>query len=231
MNIEIIFADNNLLVLNKPASILVHPTQADEKNTLVNFLIEKNPEIKNLDWPDKTRIGVVHRLDKNTSGTILIAKNNKTLEALQKEFQERRVVKKYLALVCGPIKEDGELITTLGRAPKDRRKQKVFDLNEESESKRRAETKYTILKEFKDYTLLEVEIKTGRKHQIRAHMAHLQHPITGDTLYGFKNQKNPKGLTGQFLHSKYLKLNILGKEMEFESELPNNLKKTLEELK
>jgi 23S rRNA pseudouridine1911/1915/1917 synthase len=225
----IIYEDENLIAVNKPSGIIVFPEGNIQEETLIDHLIKDNPELKNVGSPK--RYGVVHRLDKDTSGTILIAKNNKTLEALQKEFQERRVVKKYLALVCGPIKEDGELITTLGRAPKDRRKQKVFDLNEESESKRRAETKYTILKEFKDYTLLEVEIKTGRKHQIRAHMAHLQHPITGDTLYGFKNQKNPKGLTGQFLHSKYLKLNILGKEMEFESELPNNLKKTLEELK
>jgi 23S rRNA pseudouridine1911/1915/1917 synthase len=225
----IIYEDDNLIAVNKPSGIIVFPEGNIKEETLIDHLIKKNPELKNVGSPK--RYGVIHRLDKDTSGTILIAKNDKTLEVVQKEFQERRVVKKYIALVSGPVKEDGELINTLGRSPRDRRKQKVFDLKEESENKRRAESKYTILKEFKDYTLLEVEIKTGRKHQIRAHMAHLQHPIVGDAIYGFKNQKNPKGLTRQFLHSKYLKLNILGKEMEFESELPNDLKKILEDLK
>lgn len=225
----IIYEDDNLIAVNKPSGMIVFPEGNIKEKTLIDHLIKENPELKNVG--DPKRYGVIHRLDKDTSGTILIAKNDKTLETVQKEFQERRVVKKYISLVSGLVKEDGELINTLGRSPKDRRKQKVFDISEESSNKRRAESKYTVLKEFKDYTLLEVEIKTGRKHQIRAHMAHLQHPIVGDTLYGFKNQKNPKGLTRQFLHSKYLKVNVLGEEMEFESELPDDLKKILKELK
>jgi 23S rRNA pseudouridine1911/1915/1917 synthase len=225
----IIYEDKNLIAVNKPAGTIVFPEGNIQEETLIDHLIKDKPELKDVGEPK--RYGVIHRLDKDTSGVILIAKNNETLESVQKEFQERRVVKKYITLVSGPVKEDGELITTLGRSPRDRRKQKVFDISEEADNKRRAETKYTLLKEFQDYTLLEVEIKTGRKHQIRAHMAHLQHPIAGDNLYGFKNQKTPKGLSRQFLHSKYLKINVLGKEIEFEAELPKDLKKILEELK
>lgn len=191
----------------------------------------------------------VHRLDKDTSGIFLVAKNEKTLEFLQKQFQERKVIKKYLALIVGNLREEegkGDeakasssplantrvIETLLGRSPKDRRKQKVFLPNQpEAKGKREAVTEYKTLQRFKDYDLVEVSPKTGRKHQIRAHFAHLNHPIAGDKLYGFKNQPCPKELNRQFLHASYLKINLpTGAEKEFSSELPEELDKIVKSL-
>lgn len=196
-----IYEDENVQVLDKPAGI------------------------------DVDSIGRrVHRLDKDTSGVLLVAKNDEALEFLQKQFQERKVEKKYLALVVGNLKNDGGLIKTLlGRSPKDRRKQKVFLPQEPgAEGKREAVTKYKVLERFKDYTLIEAKPRTGRKHQIRAHLAYLGHPIAGDKMYGFKNQLCPKGLKRQFLHSGYLKIKLPnGETREFKSELPKDLKQCL----
>lgn len=175
-----------------------------------------------------------HRLDKDTSGVLLAAKNDKALEFLQKQFQNREVEKKYLALVVGHMKNDaGTIETLLDRSPADRRKQKVFLQHDPMvEGKRLAITKYRVLQKFEDYDLIEVEPLTGRKHQIRAHMAYLGHPITGDKLYGFKNQPTPKNLNRQFLHAKYLKIKLPdGQIKEFESELPEDLKLCLTNLK
>lgn len=169
----------------------------------------------------------VHRLDKDTSGILLTAKNKEVLDFLQREFKERRVEKKYTALVVGNLKEmEGKIETLLGRSPADRRKQKVFlPTDPKNEGKREAVTFYKVLQRFENYDLIEVEPKTGRKHQIRAHMAYLNHPIAGDKLYGFKGQKTPKGLKRQFLHSNYLKIKLPDNKIkEFRSNLPNDLK-------
>ena len=171
-----------------------------------------------------------HRLDKDTSGILLIAKNDKTLEFLQKQFQERKVKKKYIALVVGNLKKkEGTITTLLGRSPKDRRKQKVYLIGEpKTEGKRKAKTRYKVLERFKDYTLIEVELQTGRIHQIRVHLAFLGHPVAGDKMYGFKNQPTPKGLKRQFLHASYLKIQLPnGKIKEFKSELAKDLKQCL----
>ncbi len=174
-----------------------------------------------------------HRLDKDTSGILLIAKNDKTLDFLQKEFKERRIQKKYLALVAGHLKDDdGKIETLIGRAPNDRRKQKVYlPYDPNASGKRNALTEYKVLQRFKDYDLIEVEPKTGRKHQIRTHLAYLNHPIVGDKLYGFKGQSCPKELKRQFLHASYLKTKLPnGKEKEFKSSLPEDLEKILEKI-
>lgn len=197
---EIIYEDENLLVINKPAGI-----NADD--------FEKR----------------IHRLDKDTSGILLIAKNEKALDFFQKQFQNGTVVKKYLALVSGsPSSVGGEIETLIGRSKKDGRKQQVYLLNEPDAQRkglRKAVTKYKIIKKFEDYTLLEVQPKTGRKHQIRCHLAYLGHPIAGDKIYGFKNQLVLKGLTRQFLHASYLKIKLPnGRIKEFKSELPEDLK-------
>ena len=208
----------------------------------------------------------IHRLDKDTSGVFLVAKNQKALEFFQKQFQERKVEKKYTALIVGhlkneegvgdetkvssspkrasaKLKEENEVLfafaaarvinTLLGRSPKDKRKQKVYLSNlPESKGKREAITKYKLLQRFENYDLIEAEPKTGRKHQIRAHFAHLNHPIAGDKLYGFKNQPCPEGLKRQFLHATYLKIKMPdGETKEFQSELPEYLKKVLEKIK
>lgn len=203
--LEIIYQDENVLVINKTAGI-------------------------NSDDFQKR----AHRLDKDTSGILLIAKNDKVLDFLQEQFQERKVIKKYIALVSGELKNnEGEINTLLGRSPKDRRKQKVYlPCEPGSEGKRKAITKYRVLQKFKKYTLIEVEPKTGRKHQIRTHFAYLSHPIAGDKMYGFKNQSCQKYLKRQFLHASYLKIELPNKEIkEFESELPNDLKLCLQKLK
>ena len=202
---KIIYEDENVQVLDKPAGV-----NSDD--------FEKR----------------AHRLDKDTSGVFLIAKNDKTLEFLQKQFQDREVKKKYIALVVGSLKNtEGTIETLLGRSPGDRRKQKVFLPHDpQAEDKRSAITKYKVLQRFEKYDLIEVEPLTGRKHQIRAHMAYLGHPIAGDKLYGFKNQPLPKGLNRQFLHAKYLEIKIPdGQIKKFESELSDDLNLCLKQLK
>ena len=205
MEFKILYEDENVLVIDKPAGI-----NAD------NF--ERR----------------IHRLDKDTSGVLLIAKNDKALEFLQKQFKERNVIKKYLALVVGNLKNSqGEIETLIGRSSGDKRKQKVYLPHEPgSQGKRIAITKYKALQRFKDYDLIEVEPKTGRKHQIRTHFTYLGHPIAGDKMYGFKNQAAPKGLKRHFLHSHYLKIKLPnGREKEFKSKLPEDLQLCLQNLK
>ncbi|MDP2663979.1 MAG: RluA family pseudouridine synthase [bacterium] len=201
---KIIYQDENVQVFEKPAGL-----NSDD--------IERR----------------VHRLDKDTSGVLMAAKNDKALEFLQKQFQERNAKKKYLALVAGNLKErKGVIETLLGRSPNDRRKQKVYFLQDPKvEGKRKAETYYKVLQRFKNYDLIEAEPLTGRKHQIRAHLAYLGHPVAGDKLYGFKNQPCPEGLDRQFLHARYLKIKLpTGQEKEFISELPENLKDIIDNL-
>jgi 23S rRNA pseudouridine1911/1915/1917 synthase len=198
MKFNILYEDENVLVIDKPAGI-----NSDD--------FERR----------------VHRLDKDTSGILLVAKNSKTLESLQKQFKKGKVEKKYLALVAGNLKnKEGEVKTLLGRSSKDRRKQKAYLLHEpQAENKREAVTYYKVLQRFKNYDLVEVEPKTGRKHQIRTHLAYLGHPVAGDKLYGFKNQPCPKGLKRQFLHANYLRIKLPdGETKEFKSGLPSDLK-------
>ncbi len=241
MDIKIIYEDNDVLVVDKPAGIVVFPEGQTKENTLIDELIRKYPELKNAG--EAPRYGIVHRLDKDTSGLLLVAKSNESLIFLQKQFITREVEKKYLTLVVGSIKEDkGEIKTLIGRAPGDKRKQKAYLPDDpDSEGKREAITEYKVLKRFsaqggsasggKDYTLLEVEIKTGRRHQIRCHFSYLHHPIAGDKMYGFKNSPAPEGLTRQFLHAAYIKVQLPdGETKEFKSELPEELNKIINNL-
>ncbi len=205
MEERIIFENENTLVIDKPAG-------------------------KNSDDFE----GRAHRLDKDTSGVLLIAKNKKALDYYQSQFKNRQIEKKYIALVTGHIKNSsGEIRTMLGRSPSDRRRQKAYLLNDPNiENKREAITKYKVLKNFENYDLIEAEPLTGRKHQIRAHFTYLDHPLAGDKLYKFKNQKTLEGLDRQFLHATYLKVTLLeGEETEFQSELPEDLNKVLEKIK
>ncbi|MEK7080643.1 MAG: RNA pseudouridine synthase [Patescibacteria group bacterium] len=217
MDIKIIYEDNDLLVVDKPAGIIVIPELIDE-------LIKKYPSLA--DIGDPPRYGIVHRLDKDTSGILLVAKTSESLIFLQNQFISREVEKKYVCLVEGVIKEDkGEIKTLIARSQGDKRKQNAYPLNETGPGKREAITEYKVLEKFKDYTLLEVKIKTGRKHQIRCHLSYIHHPIAGDKMYGFKNSPVPEGLTRQFLHAEYLKIKLLNGEVkEFYSELPEDLK-------
>jgi 23S rRNA pseudouridine1911/1915/1917 synthase len=231
MELKILYEDKNLLAIDKPAGITVFPEKLTTEKTLIDYLLENFPNLKNVGKPP--RYGIIHRLDKETSGILLIAKNDKSLDFFQKQFKERRVIKKYLALVVGNLKiKEGKIETLIGRSPKDRRKQKVYLLGEpKSRGKRKAITFYKLLKRFKNYDLIEVETKTGRKHQIRAHLSYLGHPVAGDKLYGFKNQPRPENLNRLFLHSHYLKIKLpRGGEIEIKSALPKDLKRVLENL-
>ncbi len=203
MGLNILHEDDRLLVVDKPAGLTVEALAQE----LGYF--------------------PAHRLDKDTSGILLCAKDAQTLERLHSQFKERKVEKKYVCLVQGNIKQEGgTLHTLLGRSKADRRKQRAYPLQAAGIGKREAITEWKILKRFENYTLLEVTLKTGRKHQIRAHMASIGHPITGDKLYGFKNQQIPSDLKRQFLHASYLKIG----NAEFSSELPEDLQKVLEKL-
>lgn len=252
MKFKVIYEDTDLLVINKPSGIVVFnaapeseppvanfakgdPRQRREYKTqknLIDYLLEKYPYLKKT--CHSPRYGIVHRLDKDTSGILLVAKNNKTLGFLQKQFKNQKVIKKYLALVIGSLKtEQGIIETLMGRSPKDRKKQKVYLPYEPgAERKRMAITEYKALQRFKEYSLVEILPKSGRKHQIRTHLAYLGHPIAGDKMYGFKGQICPKELSRQFLHASYLKIKLPNnKEKEFKSNLPKNLKDILNKLK
>ncbi len=202
--LKVIYEDKNIKVIDKPAGV----NSDDFKRR-------------------------VHRLDKDTSGILLIAKDDRTLNFLQKQFQERKAEKKYLALVIGNLKNrEGVIHTLLDRSPKMRLKQKAY-LSQEPKvkGKREAITKYKVLKSIGNYDLIEVEPKTGRKHQIRTHLAYLGHPIAGDKLYGFKNQICPEELKRQFLHASYLKVQLPSGEIkEFKSGLPDELDKIIKSL-
>lgn len=202
---KIIYEDESIVVYDKPAGI-----NAD-------------------DIPKRA-----HRLDKDTSGVLLVAKNDEIREFLQKQFQEGKVEKKYLALVVGSLKNESGIIESyLGRSKKDPRKQKVYSLHEPHGAVRLryAITEYSVLRKLKDYTLCDVRPRTGRKHQIRAQFAHLGHPIAGDKLYGFKNQPSPEGLKRQFLHASSLIITLpTGEKKTFSSPLPKDLELVLSKL-
>ncbi len=214
---RIIYEDENLLVVDKPAGIDVISLGAE--------LAKQYPELQKVE-----RNGIIHRLDKETSGVILTAKSNHGLIFFQKQFKNKEVEKRYIALVIGNVKNDQGVIETLiGRNPGDRKKQKVFLEGEPgSEEQREARTDYKIIKQFNDYTLLEASPKTGRKHQIRCHLSYIGHPIAGDKVYGFKNQPCPIELTRQFLHANFIRIQMPnGETKEFRSELPKELQKIL----
>jgi 23S rRNA pseudouridine1911/1915/1917 synthase len=225
MEFKIIYEDGDLLAIDKPPGLVGFPEEDNQKEkTLIDDLLEKFPDLKNVGEPP--RYGLAHRLDKDTSGILLIAKNNESLTSLQKQFESREISKKYIALVAGKVNQNsGRIESLIGRSQQNRQKQKVYLPNEPgSENKREATTDYQVLKRLENYTLVEVAPKTGRKHQIRVHFAYIGHPIAGDKLYGFKNQACPKGLKRQFLHAAYLKIkSIGGKELELRSELPEDL--------
>lgn len=231
MQIDIIYEDNDVLVINKPAGLPVFKEGDVRGETLTDDLLK---QFLYLSQNKPPRYGIVHRLDKDTSGILLIARNDKSLKFLQKQFKNRTIQKKYLALVIGDIKDKSGIIETLiGRSPKDGKKQKVFLLGEpESQNKRQAITEYKVLERYDGYTLLEVIPKTGRKHQIRCHLAYIQHPIVGDKVYGFKNQPTPRGLNRHFLHASYLKIELPNDQIkELKSDLPEKLRNVIKELK
>lgn len=226
MEIKIIYEDRNILVIDKPAGLLVHPVKDSNEPTLVDWLVKRYPDIKKV-GESPERPGIVHRLDKNTSGLLIVAKNNEAHVYLKEQFKKRLVKKKYLALVIGkPKDKSGIIVKSISRSWK-KKKQTVVP----GKTFKEAITRYKVLKEFKNYSLLEVMPETGRTHQIRVHLASIGYPIAGDEKYKFKRQPKIKGLKRQFLHANYLKLSLPNGEVkEFRSELPDDLNRILNEL-
>ncbi|AEM78910.1 RluA family pseudouridine synthase [Thermoanaerobacter wiegelii] len=222
--LDILYEDDDIIVINKPQGMVVHPAPGNYSGTLVNALLY---HCKNLSGINGIlRPGIVHRLDKDTSGVMVVAKNDKAHISLSNQIKERSVFKKYVAIVEGVIKhEEGKIEALIGRHPVDRKKMAVI------EDGRYALTLYKVLERFKENTLVEAVIKTGRTHQIRVHMAYIGHPVVGDPVYGFKKQKFK--LEGQALHSHVLGFMhpTKGVYMEFEAPLPEYFVRLIEILR
>lgn len=217
--IPVIYEDKNLLIIDKPAGVDIEQ--------LGLILAKEHPALESLG--ESLRYGIAHRLDKDTSGVLLIAKTKEEFEKLQTQFKNREIQKEYIALVHGVPKESkGVMEARLDRAHSDRRKQKGFLPGEKGyENAREAKTDYAVEKEYKEgYTLLRLFPHTGRKHQLRAHLSHKGFPIVGDTLYAFKGKVAPKILTRQFLHATSLKLD----NTTYTAPLPQDLSDVLYQL-
>ncbi len=234
--IGIIYEDNDILALNKPAGILTHSVLTSKEPTIVDWLIKKYPEIKNVGDEPELRPGIVHRLDKDTSGILLVAKNQKAFEYLKRQFQQREIKKKYIALARGKIKSDkGVIDLPIGKSKKDFRKKAA--VGKLAGKIREAITEYKALKYVRDsvtnmYTLVEARPKTGRTHQIRAHFKAIGHPIVCDKLYGPRNAGCPPGLERHFLHASSLEFAMMnGSRIKLEADLPQDLQNALDMLK
>lgn len=226
ISLNIVYENNDIIVIDKPAGLVVHPSDSTPKGTLVNALMAKYPEIKNV-GEDPLRPGIVHRLDKDTSGLIVAAKNNPAFQFLKNQFQNRDAAKKYIALVSGKIKEQRGIISaSIGRF---KTKQIIVDSakkGQEIKKSRPAITEYEVIKYINNYTLVSAMPKTGRMHQLRVHFAYIGHPIIGDQKYGHKKERGL--LNRQFLHASELTLKLPdGKIKTFTSELPKDLKEFL----
>ncbi len=279
MDLKIIYQDDDVMVIDKPAGIIVFNEGVNSltskllEDSLIDQLIKLEPDLKNVG--QAPRYGAVHRLDKDTSGLLLVARTFEALTFLQQQFSahtfsaleksrkdtdqltkmgkkngqtlENTIEKRYIALVTGNVKDDKGIVHTfMTRSKSDPRKQKASWLQDaKPEGKREAITEYKVIQRFiatsksgeprlngrAEYTLLSVAIKTGRKHQIRCHLAYIHHPIAGDYIYGFKDSPKPAGLERQFLHASYLKIQLpSGQEKEFQSDLPEDLQKIVNNL-
>lgn len=230
MKISIVYEDNNLLVINKPSGLITHPKDAtDNQDSVTGWLVEKYPEIKTV-GEDPLRPGLVHRLDKDTSGLLVIAKNQDSFIYLKNLFQDKKIKKFYLALVRGKPKEPKGIIDApMGRIGMKRTTQ--VRGNKKLKDKKEAITEYSTLKNFRDFTLLEVSPHTGRTHQIRVHLKSIGTPVAGDPLYGPKNLANTKEPGRLFLHAYKLQfISPDGKALAFEADPPDDLQKFINEL-
>lgn len=217
--LKILYEDDDLLVVDKPPGMTVHPTPGHPSHTLVNALLSHFPSLPETGQP--LRPGVVHRLDKDTSGLVIVAKNVVAHMKLASQFKNRSVTKTYIALVKGRLTPDEGIVEAkIGRDPRHRKKMAVVERGRE------ARTEYRVIKYFdSQYTLLEVKPKTGRTHQIRVHFSAIGHPVVGDSTYGGKSPL----ISRQFLHAAKLgfRLPSTGKYLDIETELPEDLKQVL----
>lgn len=221
--LDIIYQDDDLAVINKQQGLTVHQGSGTDDNTLVNALLYHLDNLSGINGV--IRPGIVHRIDKDTSGLLVVAKNDDAHVKLSKQIEEKTCKRTYYALLEGVVKEDsGTIDTYIDRNKKDRTKMAV------SSSGRRAITNFKVIKRYKEHTLCEFNLQTGRTHQIRVHAKYLGHPVVGDTVYGFKNQRFK--LNGQLLHA--IKLQFIHPRTEklvsFEAPIPDYFKNVLEKL-
>ena len=222
--LQILYEDSDIIVINKPKGMVVHPANGNPDGTLVNAIMAICKDSLS-GIGGKIRPGIVHRLDKNTSGAIIIAKNDKAHINLSEQLKNHKIKKTDIALVRGVVKENNATINIpIGRSKKDRKKMDVDKNGKE------AITHFKVLKRFSDCTLLEINIETGRTHQIRVHLSHIGYPIIGDEVYS--NGKNKWNIVGQCLHAKSLdfKHPINGKSMHIEAPIPEYFEKIIEEI-
>jgi 23S rRNA pseudouridine1911/1915/1917 synthase len=223
LDLDIVYEDDDVVVVNKPQGMVVHPSAGHPNGTLVNGLLYQIKSLSTIN--DVIRPGIVHRIDKDTSGLLMVAKNDRSHEALAKQLKDKTSLRKYVALVHGEIPhEKGRIEAPIGRSKVNRKMQAVI------EDGKPAVTHFEVLKRYEGFTLIELQLETGRTHQIRVHMQYIGYPVAGDPLYGPK--KTLKG-NGQFLHAKLLGFEhpTTGEMMVFEAPLPEIFKKTLKQLK
>lgn len=221
--LEIVYQDADVAVVNKPQGMVVHPSAGHTSGTLVNALMYHIKDLSGING--ELRPGIVHRIDKDTSGLLMVAKNDAAHVALADELKAKKSLRKYWAIVHGNLPNDrGVIKAPIGRSDKDRKKQAV------TAKGKPALTRFQVLERFGDYSLVELQLETGRTHQIRVHMAYIGHPVAGDEVYG--PRKTLKG-HGQFLHAKTLGFTHprTGEVMEFSVEVPEIFQKTLEQLR
>ncbi len=236
LHLQILYEDKHLIVIDKKAGVVVHPAPGHTSGTIVNGILYHCPDIAAIGG--KIRPGIVHRLDKDTSGTMVIAKNSESHNSLVEQFKSRNIKKEYLALVYGSMdRGSGFIKLPIGRHPVNRKKMSTF-----SKRGRYAETSWRTKEEFKDASLLKVKIKTGRTHQIRVHLSAINHPLIGESVYcsgkEFKKVSGPvagvlKNVKRQMLHSHSLAFihPATGSEMVFVSKLPDDMEKIIDRLR
>lgn len=221
--LDIIYEDEDLLVVNKAPGMVVHPAPGHHDDTLVNALVSYRPELQGIGGEE--RPGIVHRLDKDTSGLLIVAKNTRTLAKLTDEMKEHQITKRYIALVDGLLSLDqGSIDAPIGRDPRYRQQMKITSVGS-----REARTHFKVLKRFQNHTLLLLQLETGRTHQIRVHLKAIGHPIVGDPVYGSKKSLKGISLTRQFLHAYQLEFThpITGALLQLEAPLPEDLQNVL----
>ncbi|MEX1030367.1 MAG: RluA family pseudouridine synthase [Paenibacillaceae bacterium] len=224
ITLDIAYEDKDLIVVNKPRGMVVHPAVGHSSGTLVNALMFHCKDLSGING--EMRPGIVHRIDKDTSGLMMAAKNDKAHISLSNQLKEHTVTRKYIAIIHGLLPHDqGTIDAQIGRDPRDR---KLFAVN--TNIGKRAVTHFRVLERFKDYTMVELQLETGRTHQIRVHMKFIGHPIVGDPVYG-----RTKGVTmnGQALHAAVLGFvhPTLDTYMEYEAPLPEDMNRVLENLR